>query len=213
MLVRDQRFQEALERLDGLDPAVAARPALLYEAFALNDRFGDPAVAEAALMAYLAARPDDVATHRRAVGFLLARDDEAGVLAVLEHLAAVAPDAETLDALTRRYRMAGRTSDELRVLVARTRFATVAAGGLAPGDELRLGYLLVETGQSRRGEFRGLSGASPRNHARPDVGDGGPARPVRRLSVEAGRPLGGGVATGPRAWIGRPGEPCAGILG
>ena len=199
MLVRDQRFQEALERLDGLDPAVAAHPALLYEAFALNGRFGDPAVAEAALMAYLAKRPDDVATHRRAVAFLLARDNEAGVLAVLEHLAAVAPDAGTLDALTRRHRMAGRTSDELRVLLARTHFATVEVGGLAPGDEVRLGYLLVETGEAAAsiGAFARAAGA-------PDVGH--EARLALFVAlVEAGRL--DEASQRAASWIDRPESP------
>jgi tetratricopeptide (TPR) repeat protein len=147
MLVRDGRYQEALARLEALDADVAEEPALLYEAFALNDRFGHPQRAEAALLSYLERRPDDVDTHRRAVAFLHARNRHEAMIAVLERLAALAPDLATLDRLTRLYRLDGRIADELRLLRARARIPGRARGGLAWDDEMRLGQLLAERGE------------------------------------------------------------------
>ncbi|MFN3686651.1 hypothetical protein [Salinarimonas sp.] len=147
MLVRDGRYEEALDRLAALPPHLASRPEILYEAFALNARFGDPDAADVALVAYLARRPDDVAAHRVAADFFRARNRPDALVAALERLATIAPERDELDRLTRLHRLEGRAEDELRVLLARTRLGPPERGGLAAQDELRLGRLLAAKGE------------------------------------------------------------------
>jgi len=137
MLLRDGSEELALARANELFSNGARDPALLMQAFALNQLAGEHDRAAEIIDAYFQQRPDDVAAWRRAsVAF-----EEAGrtdlLRNALENVVRLSGDPAAAGKLAAIYRFSGKDEDELRVL------GTVAEGQLAEADAIRLARLLI----------------------------------------------------------------------
>jgi hypothetical protein len=115
MLTRDRLYDAALAEANRA--AGHGDPMLLLRAVELNDRYGDPDTAAAALEAYLALRPHDVAGWKRAVSLYEGSYRLAPLMRALEHLIAIESRTEHIDHLLRLLRLHGRFADERRVLL------------------------------------------------------------------------------------------------
>ena len=141
MLVRDGLFEEAVAKADAFSGSDDVRPAVLMQAFLLNERYGDRRRARTVLRAYLELRPTDVAAWRLAVRAYENSQQLDSMLKALERVVTLTGDPKATDKLVRLYRLYGRFEDELRVLVA------LGTQSLGQEHLARLAELLLGRGQ------------------------------------------------------------------
>lgn len=142
MLASDGHEEAALELADGLFEKGNREPAVLMQAFVLNEASGTQERGLRVFRAYLQERPDDAVAWQRAAGIF----DESGQTALLfeslENILRITRDPAAATRLAASYRLADRKDDELRVL------KQVAAKDLPVASAMRLAGLLQQRGQT-----------------------------------------------------------------
>ncbi|WP_442579608.1 tetratricopeptide repeat protein [Mesorhizobium sp. ASY16-5R] len=163
MLVRDGQGEIALEKANDLFARGVRDPALLLQAFFLNQRAGEYDRASEILDAYLKQRPDDAVTWRALAEAFEASGQSEQLRNALENVVRLTRDSASASQLSAIYRLRGDDENELRVL------GMPEAAGLAEADAIRLAHLLAVRGRSS--EVAGILG--PLDGKAPGLSDEG----------------------------------------
>lgn len=145
MLSRDGRPEAALEKVDELFDAGNREPAIIMQAFVLNEYAGNYEHALKAFRSYFEMLPDDPAAWERAAAIFDGQGQTALLNTALENILRLTRSPTVAGRLSGYYRLQGRLNDEFRVLCA------VEAKDLPAPDALRLSKLLLNSGQMKEG--------------------------------------------------------------
>lgn len=145
MLSRDGRPEAALEKADELFDAGNREPAIVMQAFVLNEYAGKYERALKAFHAYFEMLPDDPAAWEKAAAIFDGQGQAELLNTALENIVRLTRNPKAAGRLSGFYRLYGRLDDEFRVLRA------VDTKDLASPDALRLSKLLFNRGQNAEG--------------------------------------------------------------
>jgi tetratricopeptide (TPR) repeat protein len=142
MLASDGHEESALQLADGLVEKGNREPAILMQAFVLNQSVGIPERGLSAFRSYLEQRPDDPVAWQKAAAIFEESGQADLMREALENFVRLTRDPSAASRLSALYRLAGKEDDEFRVL------QKVASKDLAPPEALRLAKLMLDRNQT-----------------------------------------------------------------
>lgn len=141
MLMRDGRYERAVDLANDFVRKGERQAGLLLQAFLLNERFGDPEEAIKILKLYIARNPDNLAAWRKAAATFSGSGDVGSLVLALENIVRLSGDADATAHLAHLYRLHSRVDDELRILRG------ARPEDLAVADRVRLASLHLGRGE------------------------------------------------------------------